>query len=149
MVTAAFPVAIGNRLTQSTAKNVTGGPISVFTVAGRVQIMSIWGEIATAIQNVVVTIKLTANPTTGTDLDLCIATSIQAMPLGSVVGLTGVFTDQLVVPSLTLAGAAYGGGAPFVFSMPGTIDVNTTGAATGQITWYCTWTPMSAAGSVV
>lgn len=147
MTTSAFPVAFGPLIVTSIPKLVTG-TVVLFTVTGRVKIISLFGEVTTVVQNVAVTLKVTANPTTGTDLDWCIATNIQALPLGSVVGLTGAFSDALVVPSLVNSGAAYGGGAPFIFDMPGTIDSVATGAATGAITWYCEYSPMSAGASV-
>src|SRR5689334_23260566 len=69
---------------------------TLFTVTGMVALTSLVGVVGTAI-TVANTVKLQANPTTGTTGDLCAATDIGTTdtPAGDLLSITGVAADSL------------------------------------------------------
>lgn len=109
--------------------NVTGG---------KVLITSITGEVTTAI-TVANTVKLQANPTTGTTKDLCAATDLGTTdtPAGNLVSFQGMTGDSI----LTGPGAVPNLKQPIVVST-GTIEQVTATGADGGITWTITYVPL-------
>ena len=118
---------------------------TLFTITGgKVLITSITGEVTTAI-TVANTVKLQANPTTGTTKDLCAATDIGTTdtPAGNLVSFQGLTGDSII----TGPGAVPTLKQPIVVNT-GTIEqVNATGAD-GGITWTITWVPLDNGASV-
>jgi hypothetical protein len=115
--------------------NVTGG---------KVAITSIVGEVTTAI-TVANTVKLQANPTTGTTGDLCAATDIGTTdtPAGDLLSFQGLKGDSLLfgvgcVPTLK---------QPIVVNV-GTIEQVTATGADGGITWTVTYVPLDNGATV-
>jgi hypothetical protein len=71
---------------------------AIFTVAGgRVLVTSLIGTVTTAIQNQACTLKITGNPTTGTDVDLATATAVTAKEVGSIITLPAAAGGAVVV----------------------------------------------------
>lgn len=122
--TAALP-----QTTQSALFTVTGG---------RVAIMGIIGEVTTVIQTQANNTKIVANPTTGTDVDLCAVLSITADEVGTLYGITGVFSDAMVGAN---AGAAVMCARPVVVAA-GTIDLNCAASNTGSVKWALFYIPI-------
>lgn len=115
--------------------NVTGG---------KVLITSIVGEVTTAI-TVANTVKLQANPTTGTTGDLCAATDLGTTdtPAGDLISFQGLKGDSIVfgvgcTPTLK---------QPIVVNV-GTIEQVTATGADGGITWTLTYVPLDNGASV-
>jgi hypothetical protein len=110
--------------------NVTGGLVVITGIVGLV----------TTALTVADTVKLQANPTTGTTKDLCAATDLGTTdsPAGNLISFQGLTGDS----ALTGPGAV-----PFpkqsIVVATGTVEQVTTGAgADGGITWYFTWIPL-------
>lgn len=119
---------------------------TLFTVAGGLcAITNIIGEVTTAI-TVANTVKLQANPTTGTTGDLCAATDIGTTdtPAGDLLSFQGLKGDSLLfgigaVPSLK---------QPVIVNS-GTIEQVTATGADGGITWTLTYVPITPGASIV
>lgn len=139
--------ALGVRV--SKAYTIATETKTLFTISsGIVLVTSIVGKVTTAL-TVANTVKLQANPTTGTTSDLCAATDLGTTdtPAGDLISLTGVPADAPVVG----IGAAnlYKTGKG-IFLSPGTIEQVTTGAgADGAITWILTYVPIEDSATVV
>lgn len=111
---------------------------TLFTVSGLCVITALFGKVTTAI-TVANTVKLQANPTTGTTKDIFAATDLGTTdtPAGSIIGFPGLTGDT------PLFGA---GVAPLSTRMlaidAGTIEQVTATGADGGITWYVTFVPI-------
>lgn len=130
---------------------------TLFTVSDLVLITSIVGLVTTAI-TAANTVKLQANPTTGTTQDLCAATDIGTTdtPAGNLLSISGAPTGAIVsgigaVPLYPIAkvstdflGAAHG-----IAVAAGTIEQVTATGADGGITWYLTYVPIATGATVV
>lgn len=111
---------------------------------GKVLITSIVGVVTTDI-TVANTVKLQANPTTGTTQDLCAATDIGTTDTlaGAHLSFQGLTGDSLlrgvgVVPTLK---------QPLIVAV-GTIEQVTATGADGGITWSVTWVPFDNGGTL-
>ncbi|WP_424891794.1 hypothetical protein [Streptomyces sp. XH2] len=120
---------------------------TLFTVTGgKVLVTSLVGEVTTAI-TVANTVKLQANPTTGTTKDLCAATDIGTTdtPVGDLLSFQGLTGDSILhgpgaVPTLK---------QPLVINT-GTIEQVTTGTGPdGAVTWVLTYVPLDDGAAVV
>ena len=90
-------ILLGTKVDRATANLPQTTQSALFTVTGgRILVTSIVGEVTTVIQNQANNTKLVANPTTGTDVDLCAVLSITAKEVGTLFGITGLFSDALV-----------------------------------------------------
>lgn len=141
------PAPNPTRTNQVTGVAVTGGPLTLFTVAtGRVIVRTLFGRITTVVGAVATTIKLQGN-VAGTDTDLCAASAdIQGKIADTLLSPTGLFTDPMVIS------AGEGGIAslskPMIIN-PGTIVlVMVTGGTTGAATWVAQWEPIDAGASL-
>jgi hypothetical protein len=132
-------IALGIRVDRATATlpQTTAG--ALFTVAGgRVAVTAIVGEVTTIIQNQANNTKLVANPTSGTDVDLCAVLNIQADEVGCLYGITGLFSDAMVGAN---AGAGVLPRNPVVVPA-GTIDLNCAASNTGSVKWSLFYWPL-------
>lgn len=107
-------------------------------VGGRVAILGVIGEVTTVIQTQANNTKLVANPTVGTDVDLCAVLSITADEVGTLYGITGTFGDALVGVN---AGAAIMCDRPVVVAA-GSIDLNCAASNTGSVKWALFYVPL-------
>lgn len=120
---------------------------TLFTISGGlVLITGLVGRVTTAI-TVANTVKLQANPTTGTTGDLCAATDIGTTdtPAGDLLSLPAAPGSNLLFGIGTvrnLVGAS-------VFVDIGTIEQVTATGADGGITWFCTWVPIEDGATLV
>lgn len=135
---------------------------TLFTVSGIVLVTGIVGKVTTAI-TVANTVKLQANPTTGSTQDLCAATDIGTTdtPAGDLNGITGAPGESLVLgigavprfPVTEPAGTttnAQTGGAQGIYIAAGTIEQVTTGTSPdGVVTWILTYVPIETNASIV
>ena len=108
---------------------------AIFNVSGKCLITSIIGEVGTVIQTQSNNTKLTANPTTGTSVDLCAVLDISADEAGALYGITGTFSDALQGG----AAGAVANQAKDVVVNTGTIDLNCAASNTGTIAWSVTY----------
>jgi hypothetical protein len=114
---------------------------TLFTVSGLVLITSITGLVTTAI-TVANTVKLTANPTTGTATDLCTATDLGTTdtPAGNLLALPAAVGSAMA----SGIGTIKNNGGINTFVAAGTIEQITATGADGGITWYLTYVPIAA-----
>lgn len=112
---------------------------ALFTVAGgRVVIEQILGEVTTVIQTQANVTKLVANPTTGSDQDLCDTLDITAKAAGTLFGITGnvaAGTDPM------LSGFAIPAQSQPCIVNTGTIDLDCGASNTGSVKWSVRWWP--------
>lgn len=125
---------------------VNASPLVYFTVAGgRVRIYEIVFNVTTVIGAAALTMKLSAN-VAGTDSDLCAASaSLATKAVGTLLSLTGLPTDALVIS--TGEGAVRGPGLPLIVQ-PCTIDAVFTNPTTGALTGYALWAPIDAGATL-
>ncbi len=130
------PTAALPQTTQSALFTVTGG---------RVAITSIVGQVTTVIQTQTNNTKIVANPTTGTDVDLCAVLDISADQVGCLYGITGTFATAMVGAN---AGATVIPTNAVVVNV-GTIDLSCAASNTGSVKWDLTYIPIDAGAAVV
>lgn len=130
---------LGTRVDRATAALPQTAAAALFTVTGgRVAIMGILGEVTTVIQTQANNTKLTANPTTGTSVDLCAVLNISADEVGCLYGITGTVGDALVGAN---AGYAPLPDRPLVVAA-GTIDLDCAASNTGSVKWSIWYAPL-------
>ncbi len=138
---------LGKPVSRAAAVLPAGTQAAIFTVAGgRVELVRIVGECTTVCSGTATTLKITANPTTGTDVDLCTATAVTSKEVGTLVGISGVNTDGLVVLN---AGAGPGELTRKVIVPVGTIDLVTSATNTGQFKWRVWYRDVDGVGASV
>lgn len=112
---------------------------ALFTVTGgRVIITSLIGEVTTVIQTQANNTKVVANPTTGTDADLCAVLDITADEVGTLYSISGLASDAM---RGTTAGSVAGQDRPVIVAA-GTIDLSCAATNTGAIKWALTYVPL-------
>jgi hypothetical protein len=136
---------LGAKVDRATAVLPATTQAAIFTVTGgRVLVTSLVGEVTTAIQNQACNLKVTANPTTGTDVDIAANLNVQADEAGCLYGITGLFSDALVGAN---AGAGVAPRNPVVLPV-GTLDLVTSATNTGSVKWSLTYIPLDNGASV-
>jgi hypothetical protein len=134
------PFIYGTRVDRATATLPQTTASAIYNVVGgRVLIMGIVGEVTTIIQNQANNTKLVANPTTGSDVDICAVASIANLEVG---GLLSVL-DFKTATALSKTNA---GSAPFAANAGvvavGTIDLNCAASNTGSVKWSLWYVPL-------
>lgn len=132
-----------DRATGNLPQTATG---TLFTVSGgRILVTSIVGVVTTAIQAQANAVKLRATPTTGAVNDLSGTVDINGAAIGSLLSVTGLAGDALVLST--------GGGISSLRNelvvAVGSIGLTTAASSTGQIQWSITYVPYDDAGLVV
>lgn len=136
---------LGEQVNRATAALPATTAEALFTVAGgRVAITNIVGEVTTVIQTQANNTKLTANPTTGTSVDLCTVLDITAKEVGALFSVSTFVTGALVGGT---AGAALLPDAPVVVNV-GTIDLDCAATNTGAIKWSIWYLPLDDGASI-
>lgn len=124
---------------------------SLFTVTGVCLVTGIVGLVTTAI-TVANTVKLVANPTTGTASDLVAATDLGTTdtPAGNLLTISGAPTGAVIsgigtVSAFPISKVAsdFLGAANGFYIAAGTIEQVTATGADGGITWYLTYVPIA------
>ncbi|WML79177.1 hypothetical protein [Streptomyces sp. VNUA74] len=138
-------ISLGTKVDRATATLPQTTQGALFTVTGgRVLLTSLVGEVTTAIQNQACNVKVTSNPTTGTDVDIAANLNVQADEVGCLYGITGLFSDALVGAN---AGAGVVPRNPVVLPV-GTLDLVTSASNTGSVKWSLTYVPLDDGASV-
>lgn len=130
---------------------------TLFNVSGLVLVTGIVGKVTTAM-TVANTVKLQANPTTGTSSDLCAATDLGTTdtPAGDLITLSGEPTaaPRVGIGAVQVGGTAkvgtdfLGGGGQWYIAA-GTIQQVTTGTGPdGVIVWTVTYVPIETDAAV-
>tara|TARA_Y100000310_G_scaffold94721_1_gene92466 strand:+ start:146 stop:607 length:462 start_codon:yes stop_codon:yes gene_type:complete len=136
---------MGLKVDRATASLPQTTAAALFTVSGgRILLTSIVGEVTTVIQTQANNTKLTANPTTGTAVDICAVLNITADEVGCLYGITGTVGDALIG-----ANAGYGTIMACKLVIPiGTIDLDCAASNTGSVKWSITYIPLDDGASV-
>lgn len=128
----------GIRKTRATAALPQTTQSALFTITGGViAVTGIIGKVTTAIQNQANNTKLVHNPSSGTDVDICAVLNIAADEVGTLYGISGLFSDALIG-----AGQALAGMVRPVFLGPGTLDLNCAASNTGSVAWTLLYLPV-------
>jgi hypothetical protein len=120
---------------------------AIFTVSGgKVLVTSLIGEVVVALSATANTVKVTGNPTAGTDVDFCAVGTTTSKEVGSILSLPGVVASALTVNNA-------GGGNPISptgqVAQIGTIDLVTSATqATGTVKWTLTYIPIDNGATV-
>jgi hypothetical protein len=139
-------ILFGRKVDRATAALPQTTQAALFTVSGgRILLTSIVGQVTTVIETQANNTKLVANPTTGTDVDLCAVLDITADEAGCLYGITGLFSDAMVGAG---AGATVVPRNPVVVPV-GTIDLNCAASNTGSVKWSVTYVPFDDGAQVV
>jgi len=131
-----------NKATATLPESTQG---ALFTVTGRIKLISIIGEVTTVIETQANNTKLIANPTVGADVDLCAALDITAGAVGTNYNITGTLANALVA---TVSGAGVYQASPLII-MAGTIDLDCAATNTGSIKWTVNYEPIDEGARVI
>lgn len=136
----------GFRVARAAGNTAQTGVIPIFTIAGgRVVVLGIVGQVTTILEAAANAVKLIANPTTGTDVDLCATVETNGKEAGTLLGITGTFATALVAAN---AGATVLQATAIVVNV-GTIDQSSAASRTGQIAWTLWYLPLDEGATVV
>jgi hypothetical protein len=139
-------IALGLKVDRATATLPQTAASALFTVSGgRVAITQIIGQVTTAIQNQANNTKLIANPTTGTDVDICAVLSIANDEVGCLYGITGLNSDAMIGIN---AGALPAQTRDVIVNV-GTIDLDCAANNTGSVKWTLFYYPIDSGAAVV
>lgn len=134
----------GIRVSRDAASLPASTASALFTVTnGAILMTSIFGVVTTAIQNQANNAKLVANPTTGTDTDLCAVLNIANDAIGTVYTITGTVGDAMLG-----AGWAEKNMAATQIILPGTIDLSCSATNTGAVRWVMHYLPLESGAYV-
>jgi hypothetical protein len=127
-----------------TPTNIATG--TLFNFQGSIQILGIKARITTAIQAQATTVKLQYQSDALAVVDICASLDINGFGIGSMLALTGKFTDALV--GTTLVGGVSGGFIPLdlTCTTSGIIKLVAGATSTGVAKWDILWLPTDAAG---
>jgi len=129
----------GVKVDRATATLPQTTAAAIFNIkVGRVLLKQVVGEVTTVIQTQANNTKLTANPTTGTSVDICAVLSITGDEVGTLYGITGLNTDALIGIN---AGALPGQTRPVVLPV-GTLDLDCAASNTGSVKWTVFYVPV-------
>jgi hypothetical protein len=138
--------AYGVRVNRATAALPQTTASAIYTITGgRVLITGILGEVTTAIQNQANNTKLIANPTTGSDVDLCAVVDVANLEIG---GKLSLIPDLDATPFSVALGKQLAGAAPFglgnrgIAVAVGTLDLSCAASNTGSVKWTLTYIPL-------
>jgi hypothetical protein len=147
---------LGN--TVSKAYTIATETKDLFTVSGLVLVTSIVGKVTTAM-TVANTVKLVANPTTGTSSDLVAATDLGTTdtPAGNLLSISGAPTGSIVQGigavgkyPISKVSTDYLGAVDGIYIAAGVIQQVTTGTSPdGALTWYLSYVPIESGATVV
>lgn len=138
-------ITYGARVERATAALPQTTASALFTVSGgRIAITQIIGEVTTVIETQANNTKLTANPTTGTDVDLCAVLDITADEVGTLYGISGLNSDALI----GINAGAVPGQVRDVIVPEGTIDLSCAASNTGAVKWTLYYIPLDDGASV-
>lgn len=138
---------LGRKVDRATATIPQTAQAPIYSITGgRVVVTALVGEVTTVIGGTATTLKVTGNPTTGSDVDIATATAITSKEVGSLITLPLTLAGALNVQS---AGAGEIPGALGFLIPIGTLDIVTSASTTGAIKWSLTYFPFDDGAAVV
>lgn len=123
---------------------------NLFTIAGGpVRVLSVVGQITTALEAKANAIKLVHTPTGGAGVDLCATVESNAAAIRKCFVLNGVKATALqITADIGVVTLANQNGMPIVLT-PGVISLNAADTATGVVSWHVEYEPLVAGATVV
>jgi hypothetical protein len=139
---------LGTRVERAAALQPQTTQAAIFTISGgKVLVTGLIGQVVVATPATTNTLKVTGNPTAGTDVDWTTAVSTASLEVGAIITLGVTSAGALVVKNAG-GGNAINGYVGYVGNV-GTLDLVTTGsAATGTIKWTLTYVPIDDGAAV-
>jgi hypothetical protein len=132
-------VKLGVQVSRPTAGLPATTATPIFNViGGRILLLQILGEVTTIIQAQADNTKLVANPTVGSDVDMCAVLDITGIEVGGKLGITGTPANAMFkgnggsIPAQTV---------PVIVNV-GTIDLNCAATNTGSVKWDLFYVPL-------
>ena len=140
-------LTLGKMVNKTTSNLPQSTATAQFTISGgRVLVTSILGEVTTVIQTAANNMKLIANPTTGTSVDMCATLDISADEVGCLYGISGNLSDALIGINAGLVPAMERRG---IILNSGTIDLECSASTTGATKWTLHYVPIDFGASVI
>lgn len=121
------------------------GQAPVFTIVGTVVAHAIEAEVTTIFQAQANAVKWIANPTVGSDTDICATVEGNAAAVGAHLSITGTFATAMVKST---NGAHVHQASPVVLT-DGTLDFSAAASSTGQYKASILWEPLTANSRVI
>ena len=140
----AADMVVGKQVRRGTANLPQTAAGALFTVAGRVVLMHIVGEVTTAIQTQANNTKLTANGTVGAAVDMCAVLDVTADAVGTLWHITGTLANAL---QATTSSCGVAQAAP-LYVPAGTIDLDCAASNRGQAKWTLRYVPLDVGARV-
>lgn len=122
---------------------------NIFTISGgRILLVALYGEVTTAIQAQLCTVKFTSTPTTGSAIDLsAVSASISGLEVG---GHIAVPNPPAAGTAAVVSNAGYVNLQNVFTILPiGNISITTSATNTGQMKWGILYVPLDAGSQVV
>lgn len=144
-------LALPRLCVRPTATLPQSGDVALFRISGGpIEVLGIYGEVTTAIQNQLNDTKLKHNPSgVGADVDLCAALDIAADAVGQIYSIVGVLATALKSTTLWLVAPADTIPAQGVVLFPGDIELDCTANNTGSVKWYLKYRQLSPESAVI
>lgn len=137
---------LGVRVQRATAVLPATTQAAIFTIAGgQVLVTSLIGTFTVAGSATATTLKITGNPTAGTDVDLATATAVTSKEVGSIITLPAALAGAVTVANAGGTTMPIGSG---LILNPGTLDIVTSATNTGSVKWDLTYIPLDTGASV-
>lgn len=136
----------GIRVDRATAVTPATTHTAYFTISGgRIILTALVGEVTVAGDGTASSLKWASYPTTGSSGDLCAATAITSKEIGTLLGITGLVTDAMLV-----ANAFY---TPIMYRQQvipiGALHLDASGSnGTASIKWSLFYIPLDDGASV-
>jgi hypothetical protein len=145
-------IALGIRVQTAAVTNPQTASTAIFTVAGRVLVTSLFGEVTTVQGATANSFNITYDPTVGAVGDLCAATVCTSDAAGTLYGVTGIAADLL--SAQTVAGTevpthVFALGGKSILLSPGSMLLKASGSNTGATQWTITYVPYDNGASIV
>lgn len=137
---------LGLTVSRATATLPATTQAAIFNInTGRVIVTGLVGTVTTATGATATNLKVTGNPTSGTDVDIAANVASASKEIGSTFTLPATFGGALVVNNA--------GGAPLQLGVgvvlnPGTLDLVTSATNTGSVKWDITYVPLDAGANI-
>jgi hypothetical protein len=129
----------GQRIDRATSILPQGHQAAVFNVVGgRILMRQIIGEVTVAVQNQANNTKLVANPTAGSDVDICAVLNIANDEVGTLYGISGLNSTAMI----GINAGALPAQLRDVEVAAGTIDLSCAAANTGSVKWSIWYMPI-------
>lgn len=131
------------RATATLPQSATG---HLFTVAGRVFVSLLFGQVTTAIQSTDPVAKVTLTPTVGTAIDVASTVDLSSLEVGGFIFVEG---DGTALVKSNAGGAFSALGSVGFIVNAGFIDLITGASKTGNVKWDLYYVPIDDGSSVV